>query len=254
MINPPRKLNSIRRDVENGRITRSLGLPTQPPQRSRARTAPQRDVGDETTPPQLLHEQIKSRERERFLSMDKEFLLENRSTLRSLSEFGAVTVFFYICDRTNLFGESTKVDYMYSFFLFFVFCRVALRQRPFPLSLLPSYYRRSDYFSQEASENSPVLEKVRAVLFVMYHYFAAKEIYNAIRVFIAAYVWMTGFGNFSYYYVRKDFSFARMMWRLNFFVAFCCIALDKPLRCCNYICPNATPFFTSIGVLRALAL
>jgi hypothetical protein len=47
------------------------------------------------------------------------------------------------------------------------------------------------------------------VLFLMYHYFAAAEIYNAIRVFIAAYVWMTGFGNFSYYYIRKDFSLAR---------------------------------------------
>lgn len=43
----------------------------------------------------------------------------------------------------------------------------------------------------------------------MYHYFAATEIYNAIRVFIAAYVWMTGFGNFSYYYIRKDFSVGR---------------------------------------------
>jgi hypothetical protein len=31
----------------------------------------------------------------------------------------------------------------------------------------------------------------------------ASELYNAIRLFIAAYVWMTGFGNFSYYYVRK---------------------------------------------------
>ena len=32
------------------------------------------------------------------------------------------------------------------------------------------------------------------VLFLLYHYYNAKEIYNAIRVFIAAYVWMTGFG------------------------------------------------------------
>jgi hypothetical protein len=32
------------------------------------------------------------------------------------------------------------------------------------------------------------------VLFLLYHYFNAKEVYNAIRVFIAAYVWMTGFG------------------------------------------------------------
>ncbi|GAA0145050.1 acetyltransferase [Lithospermum erythrorhizon] len=68
------------------------------------------------------------------------------------------------------------------------------------------------------------------VLFLMYHYFKATEIYNAIRVFIAAYVWMTGFGNFSYYYVPKDFSiarFAQMMWRLNFLVLFCCIFLDN---------------------------
>jgi len=38
------------------------------------------------------------------------------------------------------------------------------------------------------------------VLFLLYHYFEARELYNAIRIFIAGYVWMTGFGNFSYYY------------------------------------------------------
>lgn len=118
----------------------------------------------------------------------------------------------------------------------------------------------------------------------MYHYFAASEIYNAIRVFIAAYVWMTGFGNFSYYYIRKDFSVARfaqvkrrsifycfcqnhktklgtllftifsfcessnqiiffmqMMWRLNFFVAFCCIVLNNDYTL-YYICPMHTLF------------
>lgn len=112
----------------------------------------------------------------------------------------------------------------------------------------------------------------------MYHYFAATEIYNAIRVFIAAYVWMTGFGNFSYYYIKKDFSIARfaqvifsdtdpyicsttfselntyegqnglnvyhlvqMMWRLNFFVAFCCIVLNNDYML-YYICPMHTLF------------
>lgn len=113
----------------------------------------------------------------------------------------------------------------------------------------------------------------------MYHYFAATEIYNAIRIFIAAYVWMTGFGNFSYYYIRKDFSVARfaqvtpllctcvssyklkfceyyiiadmdvlelkssvqMMWRLNFFVAFACIVLNNDYML-YYICPMHTLF------------
>ena len=32
------------------------------------------------------------------------------------------------------------------------------------------------------------------VMFVWYHYFVAKEWYNWIRVYIACYVWMTGFG------------------------------------------------------------
>jgi hypothetical protein len=41
------------------------------------------------------------------------------------------------------------------------------------------------------------------VLFLIYHYFAATEIYNSIRVFIAAYVWMTGFGNLSTITLRK---------------------------------------------------
>ncbi|TYK13262.1 protein REDUCED WALL ACETYLATION 3-like [Cucumis melo var. makuwa] len=126
----------------------------------------------------------------RFLTLDESFLLENRATLRALSEFGAILAYFYVCDRTNILGDSSKV------------------------------------------------------LFLMYHYFAATEIYNAIRVFIAAYVWMTGFGNFSYYYIRKDFSlarFAQMMWRLNFFVAFCCIVLNNDYML-YYICPMHTLF------------
>ena len=52
-------------------------------------------------------------------------------------------------------------------------------------------------------------KSILQVLFLMYHYFEAREFYNAIRVFIAAYVWMTGFGNFSYYYIRKDFTLGR---------------------------------------------
>nr|CAB3496116.1 unnamed protein product [Digitaria exilis] len=138
----------------------------------------------------------------RLFVMDHMLLLENRLTLRAISEFGGYLLYFYICDRTDLLGESAKV------------------------------------------------------LFLMYHYFNAKEIYNAIRVFIAAYVWMTGFGNFSYYYVRKDFSlgrFAQMMWRLNFFVIFCCIVLNNDYTL-YYICPMHTLFtlmvYAALGILN----
>ena len=92
------------------------------------------------------------------------------------------------------------------------------------------------------------------IMFLWYHYFEAKELYNAIRLYIAAYVWMTGFGNFSYYYIKKDFSlkrFAQMMWRLNFFVFFACAVLENSYML-YYICMLHTAFtvfiYASLGI------
>ncbi|CAF1993605.1 unnamed protein product [Brassica napus] len=181
----------------------------------------------------------------RFLSMEDSFLLEHRATLRAMSEFGAILLYFYICDRTELLGDSTK-NYNRDLFIFLYVLLIIV-------SAMTSLRKHND--------KSPIMERMDAgkflhlrydlclsffcsVLFLMYHYFAAAEIYNAIRIFIAAYVWMTGFGNFSYYYIRKDFSvarFAQMMWRLNFFVAFCCIVLNNDYML-YYICPMHTLF------------
>lgn len=40
-------------------------------------------------------------------------------------------------------------------------------------------------------------------MFLMYHYYHAEEVYNAIRIMITCYVWMTGFGNFSFFYIKQ---------------------------------------------------
>lgn len=179
----------------------------------------------------------------RFLTLDESFLLENRLTLRAMSEFGALLIHFYICDRTNLFGESKK-NYNRDLFLFLYFLLIIV-------SAITSFKIHNDkspfsgksimYLNRHQTEE---WKGWMQVLFIMYHYFAATEIYNAIRVFIASYVWMTGFGNFSYYYIRKDFSLARfiqMMWRLNFLVLFCCIVLNNDYML-YYICPMHTLF------------
>lgn len=44
-------------------------------------------------------------------------------------------------------------------------------------------------------------------MFLMYHYYHAEEVYNAIRIMITCYVWMTGFGNFSFFYIKQVFIF-----------------------------------------------
>ncbi|KAK1386764.1 O-acetyltransferase family protein [Heracleum sosnowskyi] len=179
----------------------------------------------------------------RFLTMDESFLLEHRAALRAMSEFGGILFYFYICDRTDVFADSTK-SYSRDLFLF-LFILVII------VSAMTSLKKHQD---KSSFSGKPLLYLNRhqteewkgwmQVLFLMYHYFAATEIYNAIRMFIAAYVWMTGFGNFSYYYIRKDFSvarFAQMMWRLNFFVAFACIVLNNDYML-YYICPMHTLF------------
>ncbi|XP_024030729.1 protein REDUCED WALL ACETYLATION 2 isoform X1 [Morus notabilis] len=191
----------------------------------------------------------------RFLCMDETFLLENRLTLRAISEVGFLLTYYYLCDRTNFFNSSEK-SYNRDLFLFLYFLLIIV-------SAMTSFTIHDDKSSFTGKSilylNRHQTEEWRGwmqVLFLMYHYFAAKEIYNAIRVFIAAYVWMTGFGNFSYYYVRKDFSlarFAQMMWRLNFLVFLCCVVLDNSYML-YYICPMHTLFtlmvYGALGILN----
>ncbi|XP_062225087.1 protein REDUCED WALL ACETYLATION 3-like isoform X2 [Phragmites australis] len=179
----------------------------------------------------------------RFITLDESFLLQNRAVLRAMAEFGIIMVYFYICDRTNIFPESKK-SYNRDLFLFLYILLIIAST----LTSLTKHHEKSAISGKSILYlNRHQTDEWRGwmqVLFLMYHYFAASEIYNAIRVFIAAYVWMTGFGNFSYYYNKKDFSiarFAQMMWRVNFFAAFCCIVLYNDYML-YYISPMHTLF------------
>ena len=85
-------------------------------------------------------------------------------------------------------------------------------------------------------------------MFLLYHYYHAEETYNAIRIMITCYVWMTGFGNFSFFYLKNDFSLVRvlqMLWRLNFLVVFLCLS-QGTTYILYYICPLHTYFFLMV--------
>ncbi|XP_016647801.1 PREDICTED: protein REDUCED WALL ACETYLATION 2 isoform X2 [Prunus mume] len=191
----------------------------------------------------------------RFILMDEAFLLENRLTLRAISEFSVLLAYFYLCDRTDFFNTSTK-SYNRDLFIFLYFLLIivsAMASFTIHNEKSPLTGKSILYLNRHQTEE---WKGWMQVLFLLYHYFAATEIYNAIRVFIAAYVWMTGFGNFSYYYVRKDFSlarFAQMMWRLNFLVLFCCVVLDNSYVL-YYICPMHTLFtlmvYGALGIMN----
>jgi len=165
-------------------------------------------------------------------------------TLRLCGEFVAILGYIYFCDRTTQVAKGPKYQNPTAFWC------VNLAILGAALLTLRSVAggkgeALDGYVKPLQRDQTEEWKGWMQIMFVLYHYFNETEIYNAIRMYIAAYVWMTGFGNFSYYYVKKDFTavrFTQMMWRLNFFVFFVCITMNNEYML-YYICPMHT-FFT----------
>jgi len=168
--------------------------------------------------------------------------------LRLCAEFVGIMGFIYLCDRTTIVSKGPKYVNAYAFWGVNA-----------AILLVAAFTMRGEGSGAVDGHVKPLqrdqTEEWKGwmqIMFVLYHYFAEAKIYNAIRMYIAAYVWMTGFGNFSYYYVKKDFTavrFTQMMWRLNFFVGFVCLTMNNEYML-YYICPMHT-FFT-LGVFFPL--
>lgn len=183
------------------------------------------------------------------LQLNTDALVQSKDTLQAMVEFGSILLWFFICDRTNFFRQSDK-EYSRDLFLFI-----------FVVLIIVCFGTSVQKVRTPLLLNRPQTEEWKGwmqVLFLLYHYYEAKEAYNAIRIFIAGYVWLTGYGNFSYYYKTKDFGigrFCQMMWRLNFLVFFCCIVLNNSYML-YYICPMHTIFtilvYASLGLASHL--
>ncbi|CAK9322635.1 unnamed protein product [Citrullus colocynthis] len=191
----------------------------------------------------------------RFIMLDESFLIKHRLLLRAASEFGLLLTYFYICDRTDILGTSKKSYNRDLFYFLLLLLIIVSTVTSFKIHLdkSPFSVKPIMFLNRHQTEE---WKGWMQVIFLMYHYFAAREIYNAGRVCVASYIWMTGFGNFSYYYARKDFSFSRfaqMMWRLNFLVFMCCIVLENSYML-YYICPLHTFFslvvYGVVGILN----
>jgi len=93
--------------------------------------------------------------------------------------------------------------------------------------------------------------------FIMYHYYRVYYVYNEIRVFVSAYVWMTGFGNFLYFDKKKDFSVERMisMWlRINYFPILLSFFLSVPLELYYVVPLHTAGFFITMATCYVMHL
>nr|XP_038029720.1 N-acetylneuraminate 9-O-acetyltransferase isoform X5 [Anas platyrhynchos] len=73
-------------------------------------------------------------------------------------------------------------------------------------------------------------------------------VYMHIRVLVAAYLFQTGYGHFSYFWIKGDFGVYRVcqvLFRLNFLVVVLCIVMDRPYQF-YYFVPLVTVWFMII--------
>ncbi|KAI9202013.1 putative O-acetyltransferase [Polychytrium aggregatum] len=171
------------------------------------------------------------------------------SVCRSVILLGLLLFFFYAGDVAHWFPRGLRV-YSRDIFLFvyvLIFLAAILS-----LELTPETQKNADQILNR--HQTEEWKGWMQVGFLLYHYFRASETYNTIRIFIACYVWMTGFGNFSYFYIRKDYSLKRlfkMLFRLNFLVAVICVVTSNEYML-YYICPMHTFWFLSVYVFMAI--
>ena len=90
--------------------------------------------------------------------------------------------------------------------------------------------------------------------FILYHYMGGHEgcVYYPVRVYVACYVWLTGFGNYSFFMIKRDFTFKRivkMIIRINLLIVVVTIALPEVEYMRYYICPLHTIYFLMVWLI-----
>lgn len=94
------------------------------------------------------------------------------------------------------------------------------------------------------------------LLFLVYHYTMASAvlpIYVFIRVCVAAFLFMTGYGHFSYFYIKANYGWrrvAQVMLRLNIFVIVLCLVMGGGYQA-YYFVPLCSFWFLTVYAAMA---
>ena len=183
--------------------------------------------------------ELKEKEKEKQLSKPFVGTIDCFANITTeLFRCGLIMALTYICEKHWFFQHSGK-EYSRDLFLFVLilfFAYAFYTIKPVhDLSLL-------------GREQTEEWKGWMQFIFLLYHYFHAEEVYNSVRVMITCYVWMTGFGNFSFFYMKQDFGWlrvAQMMWRLNFAVLLL-MWTHGNTYILYYICPMHTFYFLMV--------
>ncbi|XP_056875981.1 N-acetylneuraminate 9-O-acetyltransferase [Takifugu flavidus] len=168
-----------------------------------------------------------------------------KAALQALCRMGVIMAYFYLCDRADVFMKEQK---FYSHSTFFI-----------PLI----YILILGVFYSENSKETKLLNREQTdewkgwmqLVILIYHISGASvflPVYMHVRVLVAAYLFQTGYGHFSFFWLKGDFGLYRVcqvLFRLNFLVLVLCVVMDRPYQFYYFVPLVTFWFFIIYGTL-----
>ncbi|KAK4300437.1 hypothetical protein Pmani_027363 [Petrolisthes manimaculis] len=165
----------------------------------------------------------------------------------ALGKLALIMGYFFLCDRTNLFMKENKYFSQLNFWL--------------PLG----YILALGLFFTEDTSHTRLLHPHMTqewkgwmqLVILVYHMTGASRvlpIYMHVRVLVSAYLFLTGFGHFSYYWSGREMGIVRycqVMFRINFLTVLLCLTMNRPYQF-YYFVPLVSFWYTVLHLTLAL--
>ncbi|XP_070702927.1 N-acetylneuraminate (7)9-O-acetyltransferase [Pempheris klunzingeri] len=165
----------------------------------------------------------------------------------ALCRMGIIMCYFYLCDRADVFMKEQKFYTHSTFFIPLIYIFVL------------------GVFYSENSKETKLLNREQTdewkgwmqLVILIYHISGASAfipVYMHVRVLVAAYLFQTGYGHFSFFWLKGDFGLYRVcqvLFRLNFLVLVLCVVMDRPYQF-YYFVPLVTFWFVVIYATLAM--
>lgn len=164
----------------------------------------------------------------------------------ALGRLGIIMGYFFLCDRTNFFMKENKYYTHLNFFLPFAYV--------FALGLF--FTEESQYTQILHRDQTNEWKGWMQLVILIYHMTGASQvlpIYMHIRVLVTSYLFLSGYGHFTYFFHTGEYGFYRLWqvaFRLNLLVVVLCLCMNRPYQF-YYFVPLVSFWFLVIFVTMA---
>lgn len=180
-------------------------------------------------------------------STDVTLLSDYRHPIGAVARLAIIMTYFYLCDRTNFFMKENKY---YSEFSFWIPVGYV-----FVLGLF--FTEDSKYTKCLHRDQTDELKGWMQLVILIYHMTGADRvlpIYMHIKVLISGYLFLSGYGHFTYMWHTGNAGVTRLLqilFRLNFSTVLLCLCMNRPYQFYYYV-PLISFWFALVWFVLAL--